>query len=297
MGLPQLSVPSLGAFEDILRMAPATRPTAMHEKPQIADFMALKGQRKIVCLTAYSAPMAHALDPHCDMLLVGDSVAMVIYGMDTTQNADLDMMIRHGEAVMRRRKSSLVVVDLPAGSYENSPAQALASASEIMAKTGADAVKLEGGTDLAPHVKCIVDSGIPVLGHIGLLPQHAVAGAAFRITGRSEQEANQLRKDANAIVEAGVFGIVLEGVIEPVAASIAIGCKVPTIGIGASTSCDGQILVTEDVLGLYDAFTPKFVRKFANLQDDIGATAADYRAAVIDGNFPTKDHLFWPKKT
>ena len=297
MGLPQLSVPSLGAIEDILRMAPATRPTAMHEKPQIADFMALKGQRKIVCLTAYSAPMAHALDPHCDMLLVGDSVAMVIYGMDTTQNADLDMMIRHGEAVMRRRKSSLVVIDLPAGSYENSPPQALASASEIMAKTGADAVKLEGGTDLAPHVKCLVDSGIPVLGHIGLLPQHAVAGAAFRITGRSEQEANQLRKDANAIVEAGVFGIVLEGVIEPVAASIAIGCKVPTIGIGASTSCDGQILVTDDVLGLYDAFTPKFVRKFANLQDDIGAAAADYRAAVIDGSFPTKDHLFWPKKT
>ena len=297
MGLPQVPVPSLGAFDDILRMAPATRPTAMPEKPQIADFMALKGQRKIVCLTAYSAPMAHALDPHCDMLLVGDSVAMVIYGMDTTQNADLDMMIRHGEAVMRRRKSSLVVIDLPAGSYENSPAQALASASEIMAKTGADAVKLEGGTDLAPHVKCLVDSGIPVLGHIGLLPQHAVAGAAFRITGRSEEEANQLHKDANAIVEAGVFGIVLEGIIEPVAASIAIGCKVPTIGIGASTSCDGQILVTDDVLGLYDAFTPKFVRKFANLQDDIGAAAADYRAAVIDGSFPTKDHLFWPKKT
>ena len=297
MGLPQLSVPSLGAFEDILRMAPTTRPTAVHEKPQIADFMALKGQRKIVCLTAYSAPMAHALDPHCDMLLVGDSVAMVIYGMNTTQNADLDMMVRHGEAVMRRRKSSLVVIDLPAGSYENSPAQALASASEIMAKTGADAVKLEGGTDLAPHVKCLVDSGIPVLGHIGLLPQHAIAGAAFRITGRSEEEANQLHKDANAIVEAGVFGIVLEGIIEPVAASIAIGCKVPTIGIGASVSCDGQILVTDDVLGLYDAFTPKFVRKFANLQDDIGAAAADYRAAVIDGSFPTKDHLFWPKKT
>jgi 3-methyl-2-oxobutanoate hydroxymethyltransferase len=297
MGLPQLSAPSPGAFEDILRMAPTTRPTAVHEKPQIADFMALKGQRKIVCLTAYSAPMAHALDPHCDMLLVGDSVAMVIYGMGTTQNADLDMMIRHGEAVMRRRKSSLVVVDLPAGSYENSPPQALASASKIMAKTGADAVKLEGGTDLAPHVKCLVDSGIPVLGHIGLLPQHAVAGAAFRITGRSEEEANQLHKDANAIVEAGVFGIVLEGIIEPVAASIAIGCKVPTIGIGASASCDGQILVTEDVLGLYDAFTPKFVRKFANLQDDIGAAAADYRAAVIDGSFPTKDHLFWPKKT
>ena len=268
----------------------------MPEKPQIADFMALKGQRKIVCLTTYSAPMAHALDPHCDMLLVGDSVAMVIYGMDTTQNADLNMMIRHGEAVMRRRKSSLVVIDLPAGSYENSPAQALASASEIMARTGADAVELEGGADLAPHVKCLVDSGIPVLGHIGLLPQHAVAEAAFRITGRSEEEANQLHIDANALVAAGVFGIVMEGIIEPVAASIAMGCKVPTIGIGASAACDGQILVTEDVLGLYDAFTPKFVRKFANLQNDISAAAIGYRAAVIDGSFPTKDHLFWPKK-
>jgi 3-methyl-2-oxobutanoate hydroxymethyltransferase len=141
-----------------------------------------------------------------------------------------------------------------------------------------------------------VDSGIPVLGHIGLLPQHAVAGAAFRITGQSEEEANQLHNDANAIVEAGVFGIVMEGIIEPVAASIAQSCVVPTIGIGASAVCDGQILVTEDVLGLYDVFIPKFVRKFANLQDDISAAAADYRAAVIDGSFPTKDHLFWPKK-
>jgi 3-methyl-2-oxobutanoate hydroxymethyltransferase len=190
-----------------------------------------------------------------------------------------------------------VVIDLPAGSYENSPAQALASAAEIMAKTGADAVKLEGGTDLAPHVKCLVDSGIPVLGHIGLLPQHAVAGAAFRITGRSDDESAQLHADADALVAAGVFGIVMEGVIEPVAASIAQSCAVPTIGIGASAVCDGQILVTEDVLGLYDAFTPKFVRKFANLQDDIGTAAAGYRAAVIDGSFPTKDHLFWPKTT
>ena len=269
----------------------------MPDRPNIAAFKALKGSRKIVCLTAYTAPMAHALDPYCDMLLVGDSLAMVLYGMDGTTGIDLDIMIRHGQAVMRRRQNALVVIDLPAGSYENSPAQALASASRIIAETGADAVKLEGGTDLAPHVKCLVDAGIPVLGHIGLLPQHAVAGTAFRITGRSDAEAQQLQKDADALVSVGAFGIVMEGVIEPVAAQIAATCAIPTIGIGASAACDGQILVTDDMLGLYDSFTPKFVRKFADFQGEVGAAANAYRNAVIDGTFPTDDHLFWPKKT
>ena len=241
--------------------------------------------------------MAKALDSYCDLLLVGDSVAMVVYGMDTTQSADLDMMVRHGHAVMRRRQSALVVIDLPTGSYENSPKQALASANEIISQTGVDAVKLEGGTGLNPHVKCIVESGIPVLGHIGLLPQRAVTGKAFCITGRSADEASQLHADADALADAGAFGIIMEGIVEPVAASIAKLSKVLTIGIGASAACDGQILVTDDLLGLYDAFTPKFVFKFANLQDDIGAAATDYHAAVIDGSFPTKDHLFWPKKT
>ena len=269
----------------------------MSHKPDIETFKALKDQRKIVCLTAYTAPMAHALDPHCDLLLVGDSLAMVIYGMDGTQSVDLDMMIRHGQAVMRRRQQALVVVDLPAGSYENSPAQALASANRIIAETGADAVKLEGGTDLAPHVKCLVDSGVPVMGHIGLLPQHAVAGTAFRITGRTDEEAERLQQDADALVRAGVFSIVMEGVIEPVAAAIAANCTVPTIGIGASPACDGQILVTEDMLGLYDAFTPKFVQKFANFQHAVGTAAAAYREAVINGAFPANEHLFWPKQT
>ena len=264
----------------------------MTTKPNISDFVALKGKRKIVCLTAYSAPMAHALDPHCDMLLVGDSVAMVIYGMDTTKGANLNMMIQHGKAVMRRRQSALVVIDLPEGSYEESSAQALASANKIITQTGANAVKLEGGSDLAPHVKHLVDSGIPVLGHIGLLPQHVVHGASYRIAGRSAHEARQLHADADALAAAGVFGIVLEGIVEPVAASIARSCNIPTIGIGASTACDGQILVTDDILGLYDEFTPKFVRKFANLQEEITTAAISYRKAVIDGSFPTKDHLF-----
>ena len=240
--------------------------------------------------------MANALDPHCDLLLAGDSVGMVVYGMDTTQNVDLNTMIRHGQAVMRRRKSALVVIDLPSGSYENSPEQALANANEIISKTGADAVKLEGGTDLAPHVKCLVESGIPVLGHIGLLPQCAVAGSAFRITGRTADQASQLHADADSLADAGVFGIVMEGIVEPVATSIAQSSRVPTIGIGASAACDEQILVTEDMLGLYDAFTPKFVRKFTNLQDEISIAAKCYCAAVIDGSFPANDHLFWPKK-
>ena len=184
---------------------------SMLGKPTINDFVALKGQRKIVCLTAYSAPMANVLDPHCDLLLVGDSVGMVVYGMDTTKNVDLNTMIQHGQAVMRRRKSTLIVIDLPSGSYENSPKQALVSANET----------------------------------------------------------SQLHNDSDALADAGVFGIVMKGIVEPVAASIAKSSKVLTIGIGASAACDGQILVTDDMLGLYDAFTPKFVRKFTNLQDEI----------------------------
>ena len=269
---------------------------SMLGKPTINDFVALKGQRKIVCLTAYSAPMANVLDPHCDLLLVGDSVGMVVYGMDNTQNVDLNTMIRHGQAVMRRRKSALVVIDLPSGSYEISPEQALVSANEVITKTGADAVKLEGGADFAPHVKCLVESGIPVLGHIGLLPQRAVAGKDFRITGRTSDEVSQLHIDSDALADAGVFGIVMEGIVEPVAASIAKSSKVLTIGIGASTACDGQILVTDDMLGLYDAFTPKFVRKFTNLQDEISKAMECYCAAVIDGSFPAKEHLFFNKK-
>jgi 3-methyl-2-oxobutanoate hydroxymethyltransferase len=268
----------------------------MSETARISHFKSLKGQRKIVCLTAYSAPVTHALDPYCDMLLVGDSVAMVVYGMDTTTGADLDMMIRHGQAVMRRRQNALVVVDLPAGTYEDSADQALTSARRVVDETGADAVKLEGGSAIAAHVSALVNAGIPVLAHIGLLPQHAVSGAGFRITGRTPEEAQQLHDDAAALSAAGVFGIVMEGIVEPVAASIASRCQVPTIGIGASAACDGQILVSEDVLGLYDAFTPKFVEKFANLQDVISQAAKAYHDAVITGQFPQDQHLFWPKK-
>ncbi len=267
----------------------------MSDSARINNFKSLKGQRKIVCLTAYSAPMAHALDPHCDMLLVGDSVAMVVYGMNSTQGADLSMMIRHAQAVMRRRKNALVIVDLPAGSYETSPEQALNSARRVLNETGADGIKVEGGSSMASSVSTLVDAGVPVLAHIGLLPQHTLSGTEFRITGRTLGEAQQLSADAATLTAAGVFGIVMEGIIETVASSIASTCTVPTIGIGASASCDGQILVSDDLLGLYDAFTPKFVEQYANLQEVIGQAAKTYHDAVVKGQFPQDRHLFWPK--
>ena len=262
----------------------------------IKQFKSLKGQRKIVCLTAYSAPMTPALDQHCDLLLVSDSVAMVLYGMDTTQGAGLDMMTRHSRAVMRRRQTAVVIIDLPAGSYENSPEQALVTARRVLDETGADGVKLEGGSKIARHVARLIESDIAVLAHIGLLPQKATSKSDFRITSRTTQEAEQLVSDAGAVCDAGAFGMVMEGIIEPVTASIAANCQFPTVGIGASPDCDGQILVTEDILGLYDGFTSKFGESFVDLQTNIGAAAAASHKAVVSGTLPPEQHLFWPKQ-
>lgn len=267
----------------------------MPTKMTVDTFTALKSERKIVCLTAYSTPMASILDSQCDLLLVGDSVAMVLYGMDSTQGADIPMMIRHAQAVMRGTKQALVVVDLPAGSYETSPEQALKTATQIMQESGADAIKLEGGASLKPHIKLLVENGIPVMGHIGLLPQKASSASMYRITGKTADEAALLYADMNALVDAGVFGIVMEGIIEPVAKDIAMACSVPTIGIGASTACDGQILVTDDMVGLFDKFVPTFVRQFGQLNPAITESVSAYRTAVIDGSFPGNEHLFWPK--
>ena len=236
--------------------------------------------------------MTRALDPYCDMLLVGDSVAMVLYGMDTTHGADLDMMIQHGQAVMRRRQKAVVIIDLPAGTYENSPEQALATARQVLDETDADGVKLECGSQIVRHVARLVESDIAVLAHIGLLPQKATSKSGFRITGHTTEEAEQLASDASAFCDAGAFAIVMEGIVEPVAAAIAANCQIPTIGIGASPACDGQILVTEDILGLYDGFTPKFVEQFADLQTDISAAAAAFHNAVVNETFPSAQHLF-----
>lgn len=256
---------------------------------RISAFQAIKGQRKIVCLTAYTAPMAAALDPWCDLLLVGDSVGMVVYGMTDTKHVTLEIMIRHAQAVIRRRKTAVVVVDLPRGSYESGPEQALVSATQILQQTGADAVKLEGGIEVAASIERLRNNGIQVMGHIGLLPQRS---DVMRITGRTDAEEKSLLADRNALMAAGAFSLVIEGVIEPVAANLAADCSVPSIGIGASAACDGQILVSDDMLGLYDGHKPKFARAFDNLHQNIAEAAQAYRSAVIEKRFPSADEIY-----
>ena len=201
-------------------------------------------------------------------------------------------MIRHGKAVVSRAKTALVIVDLPAGSYEKGPAQARYSAQKIMAETGADGVKLEGGQSMRKQVASLTAAGIPVMGHIGLLPQQVASPKLFAVMGRTEESIAQLHLDKEALVDAGAFAIVCEGMVEPVARSIALSCPVPTIGIGASCACDGQILVSEDMLGLFDDFKPKFVHQFSNLSLIITAAAAAYRQAVSDGTFPAEHNLY-----
>ena len=262
----------------------------------VSDFQSISRKRKIVCLTAYTAPVAMALDTYCDLLLVGDSVAMVLYGMQSTQGADLEMMIRHGKAVMSHSSQAMVIVDLPHGTYEHSVEVAVQSSKTVIEKTGACGVKLEGGASIAAQIEAITSEGIPVLGHIGLLPQKFSQTSDFRITGKDANEAEQLQKDADAVTNAGAFGIVLEGIIEPVARVLSERATIPLIGIGASPNCQGQILVTDDLIGLYADFTPKFVKQYANVQSIIREAAQAYAEDVISQRFPEDLHCFWPLK-
>jgi len=259
---------------------------------KIDEIQKLKSQRKIVCLTAYTASMAAHLDDHCDLLLVGDSLAMVVYGEETTNTATIEMMIRHGKAVAGHANKALIVVDMPAGTYESSPNWAVDNAHKIISQTGADAVKIEGGVDLAPQVKAIIASGIPVFGHIGLLPQLANSPDDYRVTGRDSVEEAQLIDDMKALEEAGCFAIVVECVVEEVARKLAQISQVPLIGIGASPACHGQILVTDDLLGLYDKFTPKFVRKYGSLAQSVQEAAKAYHHDVVTGAFPSDAECF-----
>ena len=259
---------------------------------KITEFQALKGQRKIVCLTAYTASMGARLDSHCDLILVGDSVAMVVYGEETTRTATLDMMCRHGKAVRKAASEAVIVVDMPEGSYEDSANRAVDSAARIMSETGADAVKLEGGIALAPHIAAIVKSGIPVMGHIGLLPQQVTSPDGFRVTGRDSVEEAQLLDDLKSLEQAGCFAIVAECIVEEVARKLQEAATVPLIGIGASPACDGQILVSDDLIGIYDKFTPKFVRKYAHLSSAIDDAVSAYREDVISGAFPSEKECF-----
>jgi 3-methyl-2-oxobutanoate hydroxymethyltransferase len=267
------------------------------ERFNASDIRAHKGRGRLVCLTAYDTPMAKCVDQHCDVVLVGDSLAMVVYGLETTRGVTLDIMIAHGQAVMRGTERACVVVDLPHGSYETSPAQAVISAKRVFDETGCQAVKLEGGEEMVETVAAIVAAGIPVLGHIGLLPQKAEHRGGFKIQGKDDEGAAQVYRDARAIEDAGAFAIVIEGTVEVVARTVTEQSGVPMIGIGASPACDGQILVTQDMVGLFADFTPKFVKRYGDAGKMIAEAVGNYADEVRNGQFPTLDHCFGVKKT
>jgi 3-methyl-2-oxobutanoate hydroxymethyltransferase len=256
------------------------------------DIRRRKGGVPVVCLTAYTYPIARMLDPHVDLLLVGDSVAMVLHGHATTLGASLEMMIAHGQAVMRGSARACVVVDMPAGSYETSPAQAVASARRIFDETGCQAVKLEGGVDVAGQIAAIVAEGIPVMGHIGLQPQSVEKDGGYKIKGRTEDNIQALFRDAEAVEKAGGFSVVIEGTMETVASELTRHISIPTIGIGASGDCDGQILVIDDMIGMTVDRVPKFVKQYADLRGIIADAAARYAAEVRSRAFPGSGHVF-----
>lgn len=242
----------------------------------------------VVALTAYTAPMAKLMDPHCDLLLVGDSLGMVVYGMDSTLAVTTDMMIAHGQAVVRGSQRACVAIDLPFGSYQESPEQAFRTSADIMARTGAGCVKLEGGVEMAETIRFLTQRGIPVIGHIGLKPQAVHTHGGFRTVGRGD-EADQIMQDAKAVSDAGAFAMVIESTMEPLARAITEAVPAITIGIGASPACGGQVLVGEDMLGLFSDFTPRFVKRFGNLGAEVDKAVADYAAAVRSREFPGAD--------
>jgi len=254
-----------------------------------------KTAEPLVMLTAYTARQAQLLDPHCDILLVGDSLGQVIYGLPSTLPVTLDMMVAHGAAVVRGSYHSLVVVDMPFGSYEASPEQAFASASRIMAETGAAAVKLEGGQAMEETIAFLTARGIPVMGHVGLTPQAVNALGGYMARGRSQQEEDKIIADGQAVERGGAFAVVVEGVVEDIAIALTGSVEIPTIGIGGSAQCDGQVLVTEDMLGMFER-TPRFVKRYNDLAGIISDTAAKYAEEVRDRTFPGPEQIYPAKK-
>ena len=258
------------------------------------DIAARKGGEPIVCLTAYTAPVAAILDDHCDLLLVGDSVGMVVHGLPNTVGVTLEMMILHGQAVMRGSKKAMVVVDMPFGTYEGAPETAYANAARVMQETGAQAVKVESGPTVPDTIRYLVQRGIPVMGHVGLRPQAVLTEGGFKAKGKTEGERELVLAEALATEAAGAFCIVIEGVAEPLARAITQALSVPTVGIGASPQCDGQILVTDDMLGLFD-WTPKFVRRYGELRRHIAEAASSYAADVRARTFPAAAETYFSK--
>jgi 3-methyl-2-oxobutanoate hydroxymethyltransferase len=261
----------------------------------VPEIRAHKGKEPVVCLTCYHAHTARLLDNHVDLMLVGDSLGMVMHGLESTLGVTLDMMITHGKAVMRGAKRALVVVDMPFGSYEESPNIAFRNAARIIQETGATAVKLEGGARMAETIRYLTQRGIPVMGHIGLTPQAVNVTGGFRTTGRTPEEWPAIEADAKAVAAAGAFAMVLEGMAEPLAAKITAEVPIPTIGIGASPACDGQILVMEDMLGL-NPNPPKFVREYAHLGPAIEAAVKAYATDVRERRFPGTENVYPMKR-
>lgn len=261
----------------------------------VKDIAAAKGGDPLVCLTAYDAPMAALLDEHADVLLVGDSVGMVVHGLPSTVGVTMEMMILHGQAVMRGASNAFVVVDMPFGSYETNADQAFLNAARIMKETGCQAIKIESGAYAATQIAHLVERGVPVMGHVGLRPQAVNVDGGFRAKGRTQDERERVLAEAHAADAAGAFAIVVEGVAEDLAAQITKEVSCPTIGIGASAQCDGQILVTQDMLGVFD-WTPKFVRKYADLKSAIETAAASYASDVRGRTFPGEAEIYSLRK-
>lgn len=259
------------------------------------DIMKRKGGDPIVCLTAYDAPTAALLDDHCDLLLVGDSVGMVVHGLPNTVGVTMEMMILHAQAVMRGSQRAMVVVDMPFGSYEGAKEIAYANCARMMKETGAQAVKLESGPTVPETIAYLVQRGIPVMGHVGLRPQAVLTEGAFKAKGKTDDERLRVIAEAEATADAGAFAIVIEGTAEGVAREITETIDKPTVGIGASAACDGQILVTNDMLGMFD-WTPKFVRKYADLRGEIDRAVASYASDVKARRFPAEVETYFSKK-
>jgi len=253
-----------------------------------------KGGTPLVMLTAYTVRTAQLLDPHCDMLLVGDSLGQVVYGLPSTVPVTLEMMAAHGAAVVRGSYHAVVVIDMPFGSYEGSTEKAFDSAAFLLKQTGAAAVKLEGGAEMADTVRFLTRRGIPVMGHVGLTPQSVNALGGYGARGRTQDEAGQIVDDARAVATAGAFAVVVEGVVEPIAIEITKSVECPVIGIGASATCDGQVLVAEDMLGLFER-TPRFVKRYEDLAGRITAAAETYAAEVRDRTFPGPEQVYAPR--
>ena len=270
------------------RANPTPQPMKRLTVPRIRQ---RKGGEPIVMLTAYTVRMAQLLDPHCDMLLVGDSLAQVIYGLPHTVGVTMDMMALHGAAVVRGSYHAAVIVDMPFGSYEGSPEQAFNNAARLLKETGAAAVKVEGGKVLAPTIEFLTQRGIPVMGHVGLTPQAVNILGGYGVRGKSEAEARSIVEDAVAVAQAGAFSIVIEGVLESIAIEITGKVACPTIGIGASAQCDGQVLVTDDMLGMFER-VPKFVKRYQDMAGVIDGAVKEYAQQVRSRSFPTDDQIY-----